>query len=104
MPQIKFMNKSEFIYVCESITSAKNLTIDDSDYEIIETVYAFHPAIPEVRSKEQIAWLYTTFGMTVINDMLPRAIKARELENKISQAKAAYDSAMQEYNELKAGH
>ena len=84
------------------MTDTKNLTISDSDYEIIETVYAFHPAISDVRGKEQIAWLYTTLGMAVINDMLPRAIKARELENKISQAKAAYNTAMAEYNELKS--
>lgn len=92
------MNKSEFIYACESISGAKKLIISDSDYEIIEIVYAFHPAISEVRGKEQIALIYITFGMTVINDMLPRAIKARELENKISQAKAAYNTAMVEYN------
>ena len=98
------MNKNEFLHACELITDTKNLTITDSDYEIIEVVYAFHPAISVVRGKEQMAWLYTTLGMTVISDMLPRAIKARELENKISQAKAAYHSVMQEYNELKAGH
>lgn len=96
------MNKSEFIYTCESISGKKKLTIDDSDYEIIEVVYTFHPAISNVRGKEQIALVYITFGMTVINDMLPRAIKARELENKISQAKAAYNAAMAEYNELKS--
>ena len=96
------MNKNEFLYACELITGKKKITIDDSDYEIIEVVYAFHPAISEVRGKEQIALIYTTFGMTVINDMLPRAIKARELENKISQAKAAYNTAMAEYNELKS--
>ena len=96
------MNKSEFIHACESITCAKNLTISDFDYEKIEVVYTFHPAISEVHGKEQIALIYTTFGMTVINDMLSRAIKARELENKISQAKAAYNIAMAEYNELKS--
>lgn len=96
------MNKNEFLHACEFMTGTKHLTITDSDYEIIETVYAFHPAISEVRGKEQIAWLYTTLGMTVINDMFPRAIKARELENKISQAKATYNAAMAEYNELKS--
>ena len=96
------MNKNEFLHACELITDKKNLIITDSEYDIIEIVYEFHPSIHEVRGKEQIAWLYSTFGMAVINDMLPRAIKARELENKISQAKAAYDSAMQEYNELKS--
>ena len=96
------MNKNEFLHACELMTGTKHLTITDSDYETIETVYAFHPAISEVRGKEQITWLYTTLGMTVINDMLARAIKARELENKISQAKATYNAVMAEYNELKS--
>ena len=77
------MNKNEFLHACEFITGTKNLTITDSDYEIIEVVYAFHPSISEVRGKEQIAWLYATLGMAVIHDLLPRVIKARELENKI---------------------
>lgn len=92
------MNKNEFLYACELITGKKKFTISDSDYEIIEIVYTFHPSISETRGKEQIALLYATFGMTVINDMLPHAIKVRELENKILQAKAAYNTAMAEYN------
>ena len=39
--------------------------------------------------------------MTVINDMKPRALKARELECKIAKARADYDNAKDEYNELK---
>lgn len=95
------MTQSEFIHNCELMTDTKNVTISSEDYKVIELVYTFHPAISEVRGKEQIALLYTTFGMTVINDMKPRALKARELESKIAKARADYDNAMKEYIELK---
>lgn len=95
------MTQSEFIHNCELMTEHENVTISSEDYKVIELVYTFHPAISEVRGKEQIALLYTTFGMTVINDMKPRALKARELESKIAKARADYDNAMKEYIELK---
>ena len=95
------MTKIEFIHNCELVTDTKNVSISDDDFKVIELVYTFHPAISETRGKEQIALLYTTFGMTVINDMKPRALKARELESKIAKARADYESAMKEYSELK---
>lgn len=95
------MNQNEFMHNCELITGAKNFTISDDDYKAIELVYAFHPAISEMRGKEQIAWIYVTLGMTVINDMKPRAIRARELEGRIAQAKATYNNTMAEYERFK---
>lgn len=94
------MTYSEFIHNCELMTDTKNVSISDDDFKVIELVYTFHPAISETRGKEQIALLYTTFGMTVINDMKPRALKARELESKIAKARADYENAMKEYSEL----
>ena len=95
------MTYDEFTRKCEQLTGAKNISVSDNDFKVIEFVYTYHPAINEVRGKEQIALLYTTFGMTVINDMKSRALKARELECKIAKARAEYDNAMNEYNELK---
>lgn len=95
------MTQSEFIHNCELMTDTKNVSISDDDFKVIELVYTFHPAISETRGKEQIALLYTTFGMTVINDMKPRALKAREIESKIAKARADYDNALKEYKELK---
>lgn len=95
------MTYDEFNRKCEQLTGGKNVSVSDDDFKVIEFVYTYHPAISEVRGKEQIALLYTTFGMTVINDMKPRALKARELECKIAKARADYDNAKDEYNELK---
>ena len=95
------MTYDEFIHKCERMTGTKNVSVSDDDFKVIEFVYTYHPAISEVQGKEQIALLYMTFGMTVINDMKPRALKARELESKIAKARADYDNAMKEYNELK---
>ena len=97
------MTYDEFIHKCERMTGTKNVSVSDDDFKVIEFVYTYYPAISEVQGKEQIALLYMTFGMTVINDMKPRALKARELECKIAKARAEYDNAMNEYNELKRG-
>ena len=47
--------------------------ISDQNYEIIETVYTWHPAINEVGGKDQIATLYETGGMPLIKSMLEAA-------------------------------
>lgn len=39
------------------------IKVSDSQYKKIETVYAFHPSIDEVAGKDQIAYLYKTFGI-----------------------------------------
>jgi len=59
----------------------------DKEYEAIETVYTFHPAISETEGKQQIASLYDTFGFRIIADMLPTAIKAKEYEEQIARKK-----------------
>ena len=41
-------------------------TVNDRDYAKIEEVYATHPSISETESKDQIAYLYKTFGMRII--------------------------------------
>lgn len=43
--------------------------ISDQNYEIIETVYTWHPAINEVGGKDQIATLYETGGMPLIKSI-----------------------------------
>lgn len=38
-------------------------TVNDRDYVRIEEVYTYHPSISETEGKNQIAYLYKTFGM-----------------------------------------
>ena len=72
----------------------------NDEYEIIETVYSFHPSINEVKGKDQIAELYNNFGMRVILDMLPTAEKAKELENELKKKKIEIDNLRRELNQL----
>ncbi len=75
--------------------------IADSDYEIIEIVYAWHPVISNVDGKQQMADLYEIGGMTIIKDMLPRAEKAFELNQKMEKLEAELNKLRLEYGHLR---
>lgn len=70
------MQKEEFEKLIEH-------TVPDELYKIVETVYMWHPSIGKTVGKEQIAFLYNTFGMRVFFDMLPRAKKNMRLEKEL---------------------
>ena len=61
-----------------------NGVVQEDDWEIIHTVYQWHPAICEVDGKRQIADLYLSLGMSVIKDMLPRAEKIERLTQQLN--------------------
>ena len=50
------------------------------EYKAIEMVYTWHPAISNTEGKKQMQTLYTQFGMSVINAMVPVAKKMIELD------------------------
>ena len=60
--------------------------ISDQNYEIVETVYTWHPAINEVGGKDQIATLYETGGMPLIKSMLEAANIMMDLDKERRQA------------------
>lgn len=60
-------------------------TVSFEDYEIIELVYTFHPAIKNVEGKDQIAKLYKSFGMDFIKAMLPHAEAILKAENRAGE-------------------
>ena len=60
--------------------------ISDQNYEIIETVYTWHPAINGVGGKDQIATLYETGGMPLIKSMLEAANIMMDLDKERRQA------------------
>lgn len=70
------MIKPEF----ESILGEK---VSENDYRLIEIVYMWHPADLD---KEAVAVLYKEFGMPLIRDMLARAEKMKELEERKRKA------------------
>lgn len=73
------MMKKEF----EGLTGK---TVSDEEYGTIEYVYTYHPAISETEGKDQIARLYTDYGMTVIEDMVERAGKMEMAERDLRVA------------------
>lgn len=73
------MLKSEFE------TMADIEEISNQDYKIIENVYMYHPAIDDIRGKEQIVYLYKEFGMTVIKDMEKRALQYKRTLEQINE-------------------
>lgn len=74
-----------------------------ADYQIVELVYTYHPAIPNVRGKERIAALFTLGGMIVMYDMLPRAEVARDLITERDRLAAKIHSIGNQYEMLKRG-
>lgn len=60
--------------------------ISDQDYEIIDTVYNFHPTVNGVSGKEEVAELYKSFGMDIFYDLFPRAKRNLELKRKLNNA------------------
>lgn len=87
----------------EEFRDLVGLEISDADYEIIEKVYNFHPAVNEVSGKKEVAELYKSYGIVVFHDMLPRAEKNRELERQLRQAQEEEERVKQEIEELAHG-
>lgn len=77
--------------------------VTDEEYKKIEFVYTWHPSISETDGKNQIAMLVGAFGMRIIEDMLPTAQKAQELEDKRMALKNQLDKVNDEYRKLKRG-
>lgn len=74
----------------------------NSEYEEIERVYAFHPSISEIghEGQEQIARLYSEFGMRIIRDMMPTAEKADQLRTELIAARNRVERLTEEIKEL----
>lgn len=97
------MTKQEFNTNLKKIFDEHDYTFVeplDSDYEVIEFVYNFHPAISNTVGKEQIAMIYFIGRMSVIYDMLPRAKHAQALECEYAEAKAKLDAIRQKQEEF----
>ena len=71
------MTKEEFVERLPRETRAPS----DVEYEMIEFVYTYHPSISATDGKNQIAMLYSAFGMRIITDMIETAKRAQEIED-----------------------
>lgn len=75
--------------VSEKMYDGKPFDVGNEDYEVIETVYNFHPAISGTDGKIQVADLYINFGYIVFLDMLPRALAIQNIESEEAVIKAS---------------
>lgn len=96
------MTREEFTKRVDSLAGIERYAdrrLTDSDYSIIETVYVFYPGI----TKNAIAELYYRFGMVLINDMLPRAEKVRDLEIQVRQVRLALEEVIRRFKAAQTG-
>lgn len=75
--------------------------VSDKDYEVIDRVYTFHPAISETEGKKQIADIYNAGGMTVIRGMLEAADIMNSLEKELEEARAALEKVVHRIQNVK---
>lgn len=71
------------------------------EYEIINLVYDYHPSISQsCDGKDQIAMLYSTFGMRIIMDMQETAKRSEEILSRKAELERELRELDQEYKEL----
>jgi len=73
-----------------------------TEWGTITTVYAFHPAIPNVDGKDVLAAVYAAGGFGLIRDMEVVACYARSLESKRDAARTDMEAAAGELKALLA--
>jgi hypothetical protein len=88
------MTKSEF----EEMIGG---SVMDEEYQLIEEVYMWHPAIRNTSGKEEVAELYKSFGIIIFKDMYPRAMKLKEIDEEIRSLNRAKDSLIAKRERLK---
>lgn len=91
----EMMSKEEF----EDLISQ---ALSDRDFEIIETVYLYHPAIRDVSGKEELAELYKSFGMAIFYDLVGRAKRNQDLADQLRQTQAETDRIKEEITQNRA--
>ena len=72
----------------------------EQEYEIIDFVYNYHPSIHSLDGKNQIARLYSEFGMRIILDMQETAKRMQEISAEIRSLRARIEELEDERQEL----
>lgn len=70
------------------------------EYDAINLVYDYHPSISRNNGKDQIARLYTTFGMRIIMDMKETAKRSEEILSRKAELEHELRELNEEYKEL----
>ncbi len=78
-------------------------SVTDEEYELIETIYMWYPAIRNTSGKEEVAELYLSFGIIIFKDMFQRAMKLKEIDGEIRSLNWTKDRLIAERERLKKG-
>jgi hypothetical protein len=77
--------------------------VSNDNFEAINFVYTFHPAISETNGKEQISVIFGNFGMRLISDMMPTAQKSKALEEDIRKKSLELEALKENLAALRQG-
>lgn len=70
------------------------------EFEVIDLVYNYHPCITADRGKDQIAGLYSEYGMRIIYDMQETAKRVKEIICRREEFEHELADIEREYREL----
>lgn len=102
----EFMTNGAFVDLVNSMIQSEDVqisSISDEDFEVIETVYRYHPAIDVTFGWERLADLYANFGFSVIIDMLPRAERMRCMEKQLADIESSLATLREEMDAVRKG-
>ncbi len=88
------MNKAEFT---DRVIGLKYEDLSEEDFDAINMVYAWHPMIPIVNGKDEIADLYKKGGMGIIKNMLPTAHELQMHEGNLQKNTVAMERLEKEH-------
>lgn len=75
--------------------------ISNADYQLIEFIYTWHPLIKDTTGKDQVAGLYSNFGISIFKEMEPKAKEAQKLEMELCDAMNKVDAIKKKISDLK---
>ena len=74
------------------------------DYELVETVYTWHPSISNENGKQEMATLYRLGGIRIIKDMYPTAKCAMNIQHQKDKMRGEMEYLDRQYQALKEGY
>lgn len=89
------MTQEEFINNVRELNPRKVVKLTDREWQLIETVYTYHPSIDD---KKHMAGLYLDYGMAAITDMYLRACLIRDMEGRIKEHEAELERLNRRYD------
>jgi hypothetical protein len=88
------MNMKEF---CDR--AGIDMVEDEANWQVIQTVYTYHPIISDVNGKDEIADLFKRGGIGILRDMYQTADEIRRHESNIQYNNVALEKLEKERKE-----